>query len=69
VTTPDVQPRTLRTVLSSRAYLEAPRWHDGRLYVSDMYGYEVLAVYPVHRWLPWERRQGDVIIQRRIGEP
>jgi sugar lactone lactonase YvrE len=36
--------RTLRTVLDGMSYLECPRWHDGRLYVSDFYTRRVLAV-------------------------
>ncbi|MUL84257.1 MULTISPECIES: SMP-30/gluconolactonase/LRE family protein [unclassified Mycolicibacterium] len=31
-------------LLSGRAFLEGPRWHDGLLYVSDMHGDEVLSV-------------------------
>jgi hypothetical protein len=27
--------RDVRTVLDGMSYLECPRWHDGRLYVSD----------------------------------
>jgi sugar lactone lactonase YvrE len=29
--------RDVRTVLDGMSYLECPRWHDGRLYVSDFY--------------------------------
>jgi sugar lactone lactonase YvrE len=36
--------RPLRTVLDGMSYLEGPRWHDGRLYVSDFYTGHVLAV-------------------------
>ena len=32
------------TLLSGRAFLEGPRWHDGVLYVSDMHGDAVLLV-------------------------
>ena len=35
--------RELTTVLTDRAYLECPRWHDGRLWVVDFYTYEVLS--------------------------
>src|SRR3954471_8115618 len=35
--------RRLRTVLDGWSYLECPRWHDGRLYVSDFYTEQVLA--------------------------
>lgn len=30
-------------VLSGLAYLECPRWHDGRIWVSDFYQHEVLS--------------------------
>jgi sugar lactone lactonase YvrE len=36
--------REVRTVLEGMSYLECPRWHDGRLYVSDFYTHQVLAV-------------------------
>ena len=36
--------RPLRTVLDGWSYLECPRWHDGRVYVSDFYTEQVLAV-------------------------
>jgi sugar lactone lactonase YvrE len=36
--------RELTTVLSERAYLECPRWHDGRLWIVDFYTYEVLSL-------------------------
>ena len=32
------------TVLSGLAFPEGPRWHDGRLFLSDMHVYEVLSV-------------------------
>jgi sugar lactone lactonase YvrE len=32
------------TLLGGRAFLEGPRWHDGALWVSDMYAQEVLRV-------------------------
>ena len=34
-------------LLEGRSFLEAPRWHDGRLWVSDQYLGEVLAVDPL----------------------
>jgi sugar lactone lactonase YvrE len=34
----------LQTIVSGRAFLEGPRWHDGALFVSDMHGHEVLRV-------------------------
>lgn len=33
-------------VLVGFAFLESPRWHDGRIWVSDIYGGEVVAVDP-----------------------
>jgi sugar lactone lactonase YvrE len=36
--------REVRTVLDGMSYLECPRWHDGRLYVSDFYTQHVIAV-------------------------
>jgi sugar lactone lactonase YvrE len=37
------------TLLTGRGLLESPRWHDGRLYVSDWSAGEVLAVDPSGR--------------------
>jgi sugar lactone lactonase YvrE len=36
--------REIRTVLDGMSYLECPRWHDGRLYVSDFYTQQVYRV-------------------------
>jgi sugar lactone lactonase YvrE len=36
--------RAIRTVLQGMSYLECPRWHEGRLYVSDFYTQRVVAV-------------------------
>jgi sugar lactone lactonase YvrE len=36
--------RAIRTVLDGMSYLECPRFHAGRLYVSDFYTQHVLAV-------------------------
>ena len=36
--------RTQRNVRSGLAFGEGPRWRDGRLYVSDMHGHDVLAI-------------------------
>ena len=36
--------RDVRTILDGMSYLECPRWHDGRWYVSDFYTQRVLAV-------------------------
>ena len=35
---------TLRTVVDGYTYFEGPRWHDGRLYVSDFYTHQVISV-------------------------
>lgn len=32
------------TVIDGRAFLECPRWRDGRLWVSDLYAHEVLSI-------------------------
>jgi len=36
--------RAIRTVFDGMSYLEGPRWHAGRLYVSDFYTGDVVAV-------------------------
>lgn len=36
----------LKDVLTGRKFLECPRWHEGRLWISDMRGHEVLSVGP-----------------------
>lgn len=36
----------LRTVADGFSYLEAPRWHDGRLWLSDFYTHQVVALDP-----------------------
>jgi sugar lactone lactonase YvrE len=36
--------RAIRTVLDGMSYLECPRWHEGRLYVSDFYTQRVVAL-------------------------
>jgi sugar lactone lactonase YvrE len=38
--------RRIRTVMDGVSYLEGPRWHSGRVYVSDFYTQRVLAVDP-----------------------
>jgi sugar lactone lactonase YvrE len=35
--------REISVVLSDLAYLECPRWHDGRIWVVDFYTYRVLS--------------------------
>ncbi|MEV0945159.1 SMP-30/gluconolactonase/LRE family protein [Rhodococcus sp. NPDC049939] len=37
-------PATIDTVVADRAFLECPRWHDGRVWVSDMYRHEVISI-------------------------
>jgi len=39
-------PTGVSVLLDGRSFLEGPRWHDGRLWVSDQYLGEVLAVDP-----------------------
>ena len=41
-----MSPSPVSVLLDGRSFLEAPRWHDGRLWVSDQYLGEVLAVDP-----------------------
>jgi len=36
--------REIRTVVDGMSYLECPRWHEGRLYISDFYTQRVLAL-------------------------
>jgi sugar lactone lactonase YvrE len=36
-------PRALSVVLDGYSYLECPRWHDGRVWVSDFYTHAVVA--------------------------
>jgi len=38
-----MQPSAFATVLDDRDFLEGPRWHAGRLWVSDFYQHAVLA--------------------------
>ena len=48
------------TLIEGRAFLEGPRWHDGALWVSDMYAQEVLRVTV----------DGDVTVVATVpGEP
>ncbi|MCF8570160.1 SMP-30/gluconolactonase/LRE family protein [Gordonia sp. HY002] len=35
---------SVTTVLDGRAFLECPRWREGRLWVSDLYAHEVLSI-------------------------
>jgi len=43
---------TLRVVADGFHFLEGPRWRDGRLWVSDMHGGQVVAVTPEGRVEP-----------------
>ena len=36
--------RTLKVLLDKLAFPEGPRWHDGKLYFSDMHAHKVIAV-------------------------
>jgi sugar lactone lactonase YvrE len=36
-----MSPRTLNPVLSGLTFLEAPRWHEGRVWLSDFYAHKV----------------------------
>jgi sugar lactone lactonase YvrE len=38
--------RKLTPVTDGYTFLEAPRWHDGRLWLSDFYTHQVIAVNP-----------------------
>ena len=38
--------RPLTPVVDGFTYLEGPRWHDGRLWLSDFYSHKVVAVTP-----------------------
>jgi sugar lactone lactonase YvrE len=38
--------RTLETLVGGGAFFENPRWHDGRLWVSDYWRYQVSAISP-----------------------
>ena len=38
--------RELRTLVEGGAYFEAPRWHEGRWWVSDFYRHGVFAITP-----------------------
>lgn len=33
----------LRTVVDGYTFFEGPRWHDGRLYVSDFYSHQEIS--------------------------
>lgn len=37
-------PKVFSVFLSGYSFLESPRWHDGRLWLSDFYTHQVLAV-------------------------
>ncbi|HEU5266136.1 MAG TPA: SMP-30/gluconolactonase/LRE family protein [Jatrophihabitans sp.] len=37
--------REIMTLLTDLSYLECPRWHDGRIWISDFYTSQVLSAY------------------------
>jgi sugar lactone lactonase YvrE len=41
-----VSDRNLATVVDGYTFLEGPRWHDGRLWLSDFYTHQVFTVAP-----------------------
>jgi len=52
MTTPNdhlLQDTATWTVVTDRAFLECPRWHDGRIWVSDLYRQEVISIGPNQR--------------------
>jgi len=73
-------PENLQPLLTGRAFLEGPRWHDGALYVSDMFTDEVLRITADGRvstvvaveqpsglgWLPDGSLLISSMIQRRV---
>ncbi|MGH2944731.1 MAG: SMP-30/gluconolactonase/LRE family protein [Solirubrobacteraceae bacterium] len=38
--------RNIEVLMEGRSFLEGPRWHGGRLYVSDFFAHEVLSLEP-----------------------
>jgi sugar lactone lactonase YvrE len=52
--------RELQVVLEGYSYLECPRWHDGRLWVSDFYTEQVVAT---------DGRGGTEVIAEVPGQP
>ncbi|HOK07669.1 MAG TPA: SMP-30/gluconolactonase/LRE family protein [Syntrophales bacterium] len=73
--------RKLTTFVSGFDYLEAPRWREGRLWVSDFYTHQVIAVDPEGRvekvatvekqpsglgWLPDGRLLVVSMLDRRV---
>ena len=38
--------RKLETLVGGGGFFECPRWHDGRLWVSDYWRYQVVAIAP-----------------------
>ena len=47
---PIMQPSAFATVLDGRDSLEGPRWHAGRLWLSDFYQHEVLVQDSAGGW-------------------
>ncbi|XVQ14277.1 SMP-30/gluconolactonase/LRE family protein [Spirillospora sp. CA-255316] len=53
--------REITTVVTGFSYLEGPRWHDGRLWLSDLYTHQVLSV---------REDGGDVRVEAEVpGQP
>jgi sugar lactone lactonase YvrE len=44
MTQTNLKTRDISTVIDDRAFLECPRWHEDRLWVSDLYAHEVLSI-------------------------
>ncbi|QXV99926.1 MULTISPECIES: SMP-30/gluconolactonase/LRE family protein [Rhodococcus] len=44
MTLTNLNAREISTVVDNRAFLECPRWHEDRLWVSDLYAHEVLSI-------------------------
>lgn len=44
MTTSSDTDRDITTVVDDRAFLECPRWHDDRIWVSDLYRHEVISI-------------------------
>ena len=52
-------PSTVRTVLDDLVFGEGPRWHDGRLWFSDMHDHRVVATTARRRRDPSSRSTDD----------
>ncbi len=47
---------SIDTIVSDRAFLECPRWHEGRVWVSDLYRHEVISIGD----------DGDVVVEATL---